>query len=113
MGKLGGLKSLQAILAGYFGCTVGLPPALPGGGTTGLSPVGGVGFFMAGSTFGGQTTPPDWLSFSLKVVSDEPPAAFAQDLVSDVGVCAKAAECIASTTSTTRKIIFAIIFTRE
>jgi hypothetical protein len=37
---------------------LGSPPGLPGGGMIGILPVCGVGALIAGSTFGGQITPP-------------------------------------------------------
>lgn len=52
-----GLVSRPERLPYYFGCTLGSPPGLPGGGMTGVSPAFGVGAFMAGSTSGGQMTP--------------------------------------------------------
>jgi hypothetical protein len=51
--------------APYFGRTLGLPPGLPGGGSTGLSPVSGVGARISGSTpVGGHSTPSDSASLS-------------------------------------------------
>src|SRR3954464_15521212 len=50
----------------YFGWMLGSPPGLPGGGITGiLLPLGGVGAFISGSTFGGQITPSVRASLSL------------------------------------------------
>jgi len=44
---------------------VGLPPGLPGGGITGVSPVGGVGARISGSIpAGGHNTPSDFASLS-------------------------------------------------
>src|SRR5262249_14320869 len=43
------------------------PPGLPGGGMTGIAPPGGVGCLISGSTCsGGQITPPDLASLSLR-----------------------------------------------
>src|SRR5215469_4443616 len=45
----------------------GSPPGLPGGGITGIAPPGGVGCLISGSTCsGGQITPPDFASLSLR-----------------------------------------------
>jgi len=51
----------------YFGLIAGLPPGVPGGGTTGmLSPEGGGVCFICGSTpTGGVMTPPERLSSEL------------------------------------------------
>ena len=51
----------------YFGLIAGLPPGVPGGGTTGmLSPEGGGVCFICGSTpIGGVMTPPERLSSGL------------------------------------------------
>src|SRR3984893_17810220 len=51
----------------YFGLIAGLPPGVPGGGTTGmLSPEGGGVCFICGSTpIGGVMTPPERLSSEL------------------------------------------------
>jgi hypothetical protein len=51
----------------YFGLIAGLPPGVPGGGTTGmLSPEGGGVCFICGSTpTGGEMTPPERLSSEL------------------------------------------------
>jgi hypothetical protein len=51
----------------YFGLIAGLPPGVPGGGTTGmLSPERGGICFICGSTpTGGVTTPPERLSSEL------------------------------------------------
>jgi hypothetical protein len=49
-----------------LGCRLGLPLGFPGAGITGRSPVGGVGAFISGSTFGGQITPALPLSLSLR-----------------------------------------------
>src|SRR5581483_7518592 len=56
----------------YFGRTAGSPPGLPGGGITGVFPVSGAGFLMAGSTSGGHRTPPlrDSLSLRLRLSED-------------------------------------------
>src|SRR5215470_11372266 len=49
----------------YFGRTLGLPPGLPGGGITGVSPVSGVGARISGSTpAGGHNTPSERASLS-------------------------------------------------
>lgn len=49
----------------YFGRTLGSPPGLPGGGTTGMVPLSGVGACIAGSTpGGGHNTPSDLASLS-------------------------------------------------
>jgi hypothetical protein len=51
----------------YFGLIAGLPPGVPGGGTTGMpSPEGGGVCFICGSTpTGGVMTPPERLSSEL------------------------------------------------
>jgi hypothetical protein len=51
----------------YFGLIAGLPPGVPGGGTTGMgSPEGGGACFICGSTpTGGVMTPPERLSSEL------------------------------------------------
>src|SRR5690349_16159674 len=57
---------LQTIAArGYFGLTDGSPPGLPGGGITGVLPLGRVGARISGSTpAGGHSTPSDLASLS-------------------------------------------------
>src|SRR5262245_31060137 len=51
----------------YFGWTDWSPPGLPGGGITGMGPPGGVGCLISGSTCsGGQITPPERASLSLR-----------------------------------------------
>src|SRR5262249_7685325 len=51
----------------YFGCIDWSPPGVPGGGITGIAPPGGVGCLISGSTFfGGQITPPERASLSLR-----------------------------------------------
>src|ERR1700739_67788 len=53
---------------GHFGRMVGSPPALPGGGMTGVLPASGVGARISGSTpEGGQITPSDLASWSPSV----------------------------------------------
>ena len=60
----------------YFGWTFGLPPGLPGGGKTGLSPVSGVGARISGSTpEGGHSTPFDLASLSPSASFDWPTVA--------------------------------------
>src|SRR6516165_8460068 len=60
----------------YFGWTFGLPPGLPGGGMTGLSPVSGVGARISGSTpEGGHSTPFDLASLSPSASFDWPTVA--------------------------------------
>jgi hypothetical protein len=52
---------------GYFGWRLGSPPGLPGGGITFISPVGGGGTAISGSTApGGQMIPFDSESLSLR-----------------------------------------------
>src|SRR5262249_42565584 len=52
---------------GHFGWIDWSPPGLPGGGITGIVPPGGVGCLISGSTWsGGQITPPDLASLSLR-----------------------------------------------
>jgi hypothetical protein len=53
----------------YFGLIDGLPPAVPGGGITGiLAPDGGGDCFIPGSTsLGGTMTPPERLNSELLV----------------------------------------------
>jgi hypothetical protein len=68
-----------------------LPPGLPGGEITGILPVSGAGVRMPWSIFdGGQITPLDWLSLSLRFCPDEL-VLLAQFFVSGAGVCACAA----------------------
>ena len=43
-------------VGGYFGRRLGSPPGLPGGGSTGVLPVSGVGARISGSTPEGSTT---------------------------------------------------------
>ena len=57
----------------YFGRTFGLPPGLPGGGITGVSPVSGVGARISGSTpDGGHNTPSDSASLSPRGLPERP-----------------------------------------
>jgi hypothetical protein len=64
-------------IAGYFGCTVGFPPGLPGGGMTGILPeFSGVGARIWGSTpEGGHNTPLDFASLSPRASPDWPTVA--------------------------------------
>jgi len=71
----------------------------PGGGITGILPVSGTGAFMAGSTSGGQMTPPPWSSFSLSVLDESPGAE--HGFWSVLGACAKAGQADASTRANT------------
>lgn len=72
---------------------LGLPSGLPGGGITGMVPPFGVGALMSGSpTRGGQITPPDWASLSLKFLPVEVPALLAHAFSLAVCACARAAE---------------------
>ena len=57
---------------------MGLPPGVPGGGIMGMVPECGVGTLMPGSfACGGQRTPPDRASLSVKL----PPAEFLDEQV--------------------------------
>src|SRR5262245_44265392 len=65
----------QRLLRDHFGCRNKYhfgwmdwsPPGLPGGGMTGIGPPGGVGCLISGSTCsGGQITPPERASLSLR-----------------------------------------------
>jgi hypothetical protein len=59
-GSLGGRR--------YFGITLGSPPGVPGGGTTGITPPPTAGAEMPGSTpAGGQITPFERDSWSLRL----------------------------------------------
>jgi hypothetical protein len=68
-----GTKVPFADIAGYFGCTFGSPPGEPGGGITGMRPVSAGGIAMSRSWLsGGQMTPFDCASLSLRVPPDSP-----------------------------------------
>jgi hypothetical protein len=64
-------------LADYFGCTLGFPPGLPGGGMTGILPeFSGAGARIWGSTpEGGHNTPLDLASLSPSASPDWPTVA--------------------------------------
>lgn len=61
------VKQEKAPKTHHFGRTFGSPPGLPGGGITGMEPLGGVGVgaCISGSTpGGGHNTPSDCASVS-------------------------------------------------
>ena len=59
--------------APYFGRTLGSPPGLPGGGSTGVRPSLGASFCISGSIFdGGHMMPSDCANLSLKGSRDCP-----------------------------------------
>lgn len=64
-GAAHGRGRIRAFPEDHFGCTLGLPPGLPGGGITGVVPPSGVGAYISGSTpLGGHNTPLVLASFS-------------------------------------------------
>jgi hypothetical protein len=66
LGKPSLCKRTLLQMAAYFGCKLGLPPGLPGGGITGILPeFSGVGARIWGSMpDGGHSTPLDLASLS-------------------------------------------------
>src|SRR5262249_51979123 len=67
----------------YFGCTFGSPPGVPGGGMTlRRPPPGGVTSMPRSITAGGQMTPFDWASLSLKGSELPPPTVCGSPLTS-------------------------------
>lgn|SRR5579862_3087899 len=107
MGELGPLETVR-----YLGWTLGLPPGLPGGEITGIFPAFGVGALMGSPTLGGQITPPDCESLSLRFLPPELPALSAQAFSFPVWACAKAADLSPCVIRMAVKMSLTIVFTR-